>query len=112
MEYNIIQTSNQENKGMAQQKERGKQGRSPSSFHKQATTQPTLPKREEEKEKESEETIFPQLQDSKDPKRFHGRFFQHGQKINGIKVKRGEKNEIAIFSKERTLSPDVLNTLL
>ncbi|MBW0589463.1 hypothetical protein O181_129178 [Austropuccinia psidii MF-1] len=49
MEYTIIQTSNQNNQGKACQKERGKQGRSPSSFYQQASSQPTSPIREEEK---------------------------------------------------------------
>ncbi|MBW0586157.1 hypothetical protein O181_125872 [Austropuccinia psidii MF-1] len=53
-------------------KERGKQGRSPSSFYQQASSQPTSPRREEEQEKELEETIFPKLKDPKNPKRCHG----------------------------------------
>ncbi|MBW0465915.1 hypothetical protein O181_005630 [Austropuccinia psidii MF-1] len=64
MESTIIQTSSQGNKGIAPQKERGKQGRLPSSFYQQATSQPTSPRRAKEKEKEPEETIFAPLQDS------------------------------------------------
>ncbi|MBW0519905.1 hypothetical protein O181_059620 [Austropuccinia psidii MF-1] len=52
IESTIIQASNQEYKGIPCQKERGKQGRSPSSFYQQASSQPTSPRREEEKEKE------------------------------------------------------------
>ncbi|MBW0523731.1 hypothetical protein O181_063446 [Austropuccinia psidii MF-1] len=46
MESTIIQTSDQ--------KEGGKQGRSPSSFYQQASSQPTSPRMEEEQEKELE----------------------------------------------------------
>ncbi|MBW0522503.1 hypothetical protein O181_062218 [Austropuccinia psidii MF-1] len=38
MESTIIQTSKQKYKGLAQKKERGKQGRSPSSFYQKATS--------------------------------------------------------------------------
>ncbi|MBW0499273.1 hypothetical protein O181_038988 [Austropuccinia psidii MF-1] len=61
----IIQASNQKDKGVPCQKEGGKQGRSPSSFYQQASSQPTFPIREEEQAKGLEETIFPKLQDSK-----------------------------------------------
>ncbi|MBW0545928.1 hypothetical protein O181_085643 [Austropuccinia psidii MF-1] len=71
MESTIIQASNQKDKGVPCQKEGGKQGRSPSSFYQQASSQPTSPRREEEQEKELEETIIPKLQDLKNPKRFH-----------------------------------------
>ncbi|MBW0497207.1 hypothetical protein O181_036922 [Austropuccinia psidii MF-1] len=50
-------------KGVPCQKEGGKQGRSPSSFYQQASSQPTSPRREEEQEKELEETVFLKLQD-------------------------------------------------
>ncbi|MBW0588068.1 hypothetical protein O181_127783 [Austropuccinia psidii MF-1] len=39
MESTIIQTSNQEDQGVQFQKERGKQGRSPSSFYQKASSQ-------------------------------------------------------------------------
>ncbi|MBW0579929.1 hypothetical protein O181_119644 [Austropuccinia psidii MF-1] len=52
MDSTIIQTSNQEDKGISFQKERCKQGRSPSSFYQQAQSQPTSPRREEEQEQE------------------------------------------------------------
>ena len=68
MESTVIQTSNQKNQGLPHQKEGGNQGRSPSSFYQQAPSQPTSPRREEEQEKELEETIFPKLQDSQNPK--------------------------------------------
>ncbi|MBW0501543.1 hypothetical protein O181_041258 [Austropuccinia psidii MF-1] len=68
MESTIIQTSYQKDKGVQFQKEGGMQGRSPCSFYQQATSQPTSPRGKEEKEKELEETIFPKLQDSKNPK--------------------------------------------
>ncbi|MBW0491222.1 hypothetical protein O181_030937 [Austropuccinia psidii MF-1] len=67
-EWPIIQASNQKDKGMAQQKEGGKQGRSLSSFYHHAKSQPTPPRVEEEQEKELEETISPRLQDSKNLK--------------------------------------------
>ncbi|MBW0551356.1 hypothetical protein O181_091071 [Austropuccinia psidii MF-1] len=68
MESTIIQTSNQKYQGVPFPKEGGNQGRSPSSFYEQAPSQPTSPRREEEQEKELEKTIFPKLQDSKNPK--------------------------------------------
>ncbi|MBW0554689.1 hypothetical protein O181_094404 [Austropuccinia psidii MF-1] len=68
MESTIIQASNQKEKGVPCQKEGGKQGRSPSSFYQQASSQPTFPRREAEQEKELQDTIFPKLQDSKNPK--------------------------------------------
>ncbi|MBW0502457.1 hypothetical protein O181_042172 [Austropuccinia psidii MF-1] len=111
MESTIIQTSNQKYKGLSQQKEGGKQERSPSSFYQQATSQPTSPKREEEQEKELEENIFPKLQDSKNPKVFHGQFSQHGKDLHGIQGQRGAKNEKPPFFKEITFSPYLLNTL-
>ncbi|MBW0537735.1 hypothetical protein O181_077450 [Austropuccinia psidii MF-1] len=55
--------------GVPLQKEGGKQVRSPSSLYQQASSQPTSPRREEEQEKELEETIFPKLQDCKNPKK-------------------------------------------
>ncbi|MBW0573628.1 hypothetical protein O181_113343 [Austropuccinia psidii MF-1] len=55
IELTIIQTSNQQCKGVPCQKEGGKQGRSPSSFYQQASSQPTSPRREEEQDKELEE---------------------------------------------------------
>ncbi|MBW0493665.1 hypothetical protein O181_033380 [Austropuccinia psidii MF-1] len=67
MESTIIQTSNKKDKALEQQKEGGKQVRSPRSFYQQATSHPTSPRREEQ-EKELEETIFPKLQDPKNSK--------------------------------------------
>ncbi|MBW0465034.1 hypothetical protein O181_004749 [Austropuccinia psidii MF-1] len=46
-------------RGVAQQKERGKSGRSPSSFYQQATRQPNSPGGKDEQEKELLETMFP-----------------------------------------------------
>ncbi|MBW0565632.1 hypothetical protein O181_105347 [Austropuccinia psidii MF-1] len=111
MESNIIQTSNQKNQGVPCQNKGGNQERSPSSFYQQAPSQPTSPRREEEQEKELEKTIFPKLQDSKNPKRCHGQCLQHGQNLDGIRGQGGAKNETTSFLKEITLSPDVLNTL-
>ncbi|MBW0559899.1 hypothetical protein O181_099614 [Austropuccinia psidii MF-1] len=111
MESTIIQTSNQKDQGVPCQKEGGNQGRSPSSFYQQAPSQPTSPRREEEQEKELEKTIFPKLQDSKDPKRCHGQCLQHGQNLDGIQGQGGAKNETTSFPKEITLSPDVVNSL-
>ncbi|MBW0488364.1 hypothetical protein O181_028079 [Austropuccinia psidii MF-1] len=68
MESTIIQTSNQKYQGIPCQKERSKQGNSPSSFYQQASSQPNSPGREEDKEKEFQETIFPKLKDPKNPK--------------------------------------------
>ncbi|MBW0525895.1 hypothetical protein O181_065610 [Austropuccinia psidii MF-1] len=111
MESTIIQASNQEDQGVPCQKERGKQGRSPSSFYQQASSQPTSPRREEEQEKELEETIFPKLQDPKNPKRCHGQCLQHGQNLDGIQGQRGRKNETTSFPKQIAFSPDVVKTL-
>ncbi|MBW0591612.1 hypothetical protein O181_131327 [Austropuccinia psidii MF-1] len=93
MECTIIQASNPKDKRVQFQKEGGKQGRTPSSFYQQASSQATSPRREEEKEKGLEETIFPKLQDPKNSKRFHGKCFQHSQNLDGIQGQRGTKNE-------------------
>ncbi|MBW0477736.1 hypothetical protein O181_017451 [Austropuccinia psidii MF-1] len=45
IECTIIQTLNQKGKGFPQQKEGGKQERSPSSFYQQASSQPASPRR-------------------------------------------------------------------
>ncbi|MBW0520679.1 hypothetical protein O181_060394 [Austropuccinia psidii MF-1] len=110
IESTIIQASKQENKGIPCQKERGKQGRSLSSFYQQASSQSASPRREEEEE-ELEETIFPKLQDPKNLKRCHGQCLQHGQNLDVIQGQRGTKKEITPFPKEIILSPDVVNTL-
>ncbi|MBW0566145.1 hypothetical protein O181_105860 [Austropuccinia psidii MF-1] len=60
MESTVIQASNPKDQGVPLQKEGGKQGRSPSSFYQQASSQPTSPRGEEEQEKELEETNIPQ----------------------------------------------------
>ncbi|MBW0514141.1 hypothetical protein O181_053856 [Austropuccinia psidii MF-1] len=112
MESTIIQTSNQEDQGMPDQKEGGKQRRSPSSFYQQAPSQPTSPRSEEEQEKELEKTIFPRLQHFKNLKRCHGKCLQHGPNLDGIQGQRGTKNETTSFPKEITLSPDFGNTLI
>ncbi|MBW0561448.1 hypothetical protein O181_101163 [Austropuccinia psidii MF-1] len=111
MESTIIQSSNQKEQRVSCQKGGGNQGRSPSSFYQKAPSQPTSPRREEEQEKELGKTIFPKLQDSKNPKRCHGQCLQNGQNLDGIQGQGGAKNEITSFPKEITLSPDVLNTL-
>ncbi|MBW0515531.1 hypothetical protein O181_055246 [Austropuccinia psidii MF-1] len=111
MESTIIQTSNQKDQGVPCQKEGGNQGRSPSSFYQQAPSQPTSPRREEEQEKELEKTIFPKLQDSKNPKRCHGQCLQHGQNLDVIQEQGGAKNETTSFPKEIALCADVVNTL-
>ncbi|MBW0518664.1 hypothetical protein O181_058379 [Austropuccinia psidii MF-1] len=111
MELTIIQSKNQKDKGMAQQKEGGKQRRSPSGFYQKASSQPTSPGRKKKQEKELEETILPQLQDTQNPKRCHGKFFKHGQKFDGIKEQRGTENETTIFTKAVILSPDFVNNL-
>ncbi|MBW0588077.1 hypothetical protein O181_127792 [Austropuccinia psidii MF-1] len=111
MESTVIQASNQKYQGVPLQKEGGNQGRSPSSFYQQVSSQPTSPRMEEEQEKELEETIFPKLQDSKNLKRFHGQYLQHGQNFDGIHRQGGAKNETTPFPKGLTLSPDVVNTL-
>ncbi|MBW0546180.1 hypothetical protein O181_085895 [Austropuccinia psidii MF-1] len=103
MESTIIQTSNQNNQGVPCQNEGGNQGRSPSSFYQQAPSQPTSPRRKEELEK----TIFPKLQDSKNPKRCHGKCLQHGQNLDGIQGKGGSKNETTLFPKDIPFSTDV-----
>ncbi|MBW0590508.1 hypothetical protein O181_130223 [Austropuccinia psidii MF-1] len=104
MESTIIQTSNQKDQGVPCQKKGGNQGRSPSSFYQQAPSQPTSPRREEEK-KELEKTIFPKLQDLKNLKGCHGQGIQHGQNLDGIQGQGRTKNETASFPK------DVVNTL-
>ncbi|MBW0578154.1 hypothetical protein O181_117869 [Austropuccinia psidii MF-1] len=93
-------------KGVPCQKEGEKQGRSPSSSYQKAS-----PRVEEEQEKKLEETILPKLQDPKNPKECHGKCFQNGQNLNGIQGKRGRKNVETPFTKEITLSPDVVSNL-
>ncbi|MBW0510210.1 hypothetical protein O181_049925 [Austropuccinia psidii MF-1] len=110
MESTIIQNSNQKDKGLPGTKDGGNQGRSPSSSYQQATSQPTLPRREEEQEKKLEKAIFPKLKDSKNPKRCNGQCLQHGQNLHGIQRQGGAKNETTSFPKEITLSPDFVNT--
>ncbi|MBW0512592.1 hypothetical protein O181_052307 [Austropuccinia psidii MF-1] len=109
MESTIIQTSNQNDKGVPCQKEEGKQGGSPSSFYQQASGPPTSPRREEEQEKELKETIFPKLKDPKNPKKCYGKCFQQGQNLEGIQGQRGTKDETTSFPKELNFSPDVVN---
>ncbi|MBW0498856.1 hypothetical protein O181_038571 [Austropuccinia psidii MF-1] len=111
MESTIIQASNQKNKGVPCQKEGGKQGRSPICFYQQASSQKSSQRREEEPGKELEESIFPKLQDFKNPKRCHGKCLQHGHNLDEIQEQRGTNNEKTSFPKEITLSPDALNTL-
>ncbi|MBW0520247.1 hypothetical protein O181_059962 [Austropuccinia psidii MF-1] len=73
MEYTITQTSNPKDQGVPCQKRRRNPRNKPQCFYQQAPSQPTSPKREEEQEQELEKTIFPKLQDSKNPKGFHGK---------------------------------------
>ncbi|MBW0560550.1 hypothetical protein O181_100265 [Austropuccinia psidii MF-1] len=100
MESTVIQASNQKDQGVPLQKEGGKQGRSPSSFYQQASSQPTSPRREEEQENEMEETIFPKLQDSKNPERCHGKCLQYGQNFDGIKDKEEKRMSQPHFPKK------------
>ncbi|MBW0560599.1 hypothetical protein O181_100314 [Austropuccinia psidii MF-1] len=93
MESPFILPLNQKDQGVPLQKQGGEQGRSPSSFHQQASSQPTSPKGEEEQEKELDRTIFTKLRDSKNTKIFHGQWLQHGQNLNGIQGQ-GEKRMI------------------
>ncbi|MBW0536095.1 hypothetical protein O181_075810 [Austropuccinia psidii MF-1] len=60
MESTVIQGSNQKDQGVALQKESGKQGRSPSSFYEQSSSQPTTQTGEEEQEKKMEGNHIPQ----------------------------------------------------
>ncbi|MBW0509765.1 hypothetical protein O181_049480 [Austropuccinia psidii MF-1] len=100
MKSTIIQTSNQKDKGLPQQKEGGKQGRIPSIFYQKTTSQRASPRREEEQETELEETILPKLQDPKNPKRFHGQCLQHGHNFDGIQGQGGQKMRHPHFPKE------------
>ncbi|MBW0565641.1 hypothetical protein O181_105356 [Austropuccinia psidii MF-1] len=90
MESTIMQASNQEDREILFQKERGKPGIIPSSFYQQASSQPNSPRREEKQEKEFEETIIPKLQAPKNPKRCHGQCLKHGQNLDGIRGQRGK----------------------
>ncbi|MBW0464157.1 hypothetical protein O181_003872 [Austropuccinia psidii MF-1] len=110
MELTIIQTSDQKDKGIPCQKDGGKQGRCPSSFYQKATSQPTSQRGAEEQEKELEETIFPKLKNSKNPKRCHGQCLQHDQNLHGSQEQRLKKNETTPLTKEINLSPDFVNT--
>ncbi|MBW0542135.1 hypothetical protein O181_081850 [Austropuccinia psidii MF-1] len=64
MESTIIQTSTQKDKGLAQQKEGGNQGRSPSSFHQKAS----LHKKERRKRKRNGGNLIPQGKRSQESK--------------------------------------------
>ncbi|MBW0498992.1 hypothetical protein O181_038707 [Austropuccinia psidii MF-1] len=77
----------------------------------EASSQPNSPKREEEKENKLEETIFPKLQEPKNPKRCHGQCLQNGQNLDGIQGQRGTKNETTSFPQEIPFFPDVVNAL-
>ncbi|MBW0586483.1 hypothetical protein O181_126198 [Austropuccinia psidii MF-1] len=76
----------------------------------EAPSQPTSPIMEEQQENKLEKTIFPKLQDSKNPKRCHGKCLQHGQNLDRIQGQGGARNEKTSFPKEIALSPDVVNT--
>ncbi|MBW0581843.1 hypothetical protein O181_121558 [Austropuccinia psidii MF-1] len=65
----IIQASSQKDQEIPCRKERSKQGRSPSGFYQKVSSQLTFPRREEEKQKELEEAIFPELHDPKNLKK-------------------------------------------
>ncbi|MBW0463100.1 hypothetical protein O181_002815 [Austropuccinia psidii MF-1] len=83
--WNLLSSRPQiKNKGLAQQKEGGKKGRSPSSFYQKATSWPTSARREEEKDQEWEETILHKLQDSKNPRICHEKCLEHGQNLDRI----------------------------
>ncbi|MBW0545231.1 hypothetical protein O181_084946 [Austropuccinia psidii MF-1] len=111
MESTIIQTSDKKDKGITCQKEGGKQAISPNSFYQKAESQPPSPREEGEKGKEFQETIFPKLQDSKNPRRYPGQCIKHCQNLDGIQGQRGTRNETPPFPKEINLSTDVVNTL-
>ncbi|MBW0556371.1 hypothetical protein O181_096086 [Austropuccinia psidii MF-1] len=66
----------------------------------EAPSQPTSPRREEERQKEFEKTIFPKLQDSKNPKRCHGKCLQHGQKLGEFKDKEDQRMRQPHFPKK------------
>ncbi|MBW0585531.1 hypothetical protein O181_125246 [Austropuccinia psidii MF-1] len=90
MESTIIQTSNQNDQRTPCQKERGKQGRSPSSFYQKASSQSNSPRREEEQEKEMEEIIILKIQDPKNSKRCHGQCLHMGRTLMEFKDKEGQ----------------------
>ncbi|MBW0492319.1 hypothetical protein O181_032034 [Austropuccinia psidii MF-1] len=93
------QNLKKKSKGLARQKEGGKQGRSPSSFHQKATSHPTSQRTDGEQERKLEETISPKLQKTKNQKGCNLKWFQHGQNLDGIQGKRGKKNETTPFPK-------------
>ncbi|MBW0578736.1 hypothetical protein O181_118451 [Austropuccinia psidii MF-1] len=59
MQSTIIKTSNPKDKRLAQKKEGGKQGRSPSSFYQHATSQPTPHKKKKKKKKDWRKPYYP-----------------------------------------------------
>ncbi|MBW0532761.1 hypothetical protein O181_072476 [Austropuccinia psidii MF-1] len=75
----------------------------------EAPSQPTSPRREEEKEKELNKTIFPKLQDSKNPKGCQGQCIQHGQNLDEIQGQGRTKNDATSIRKEITWCKDVSN---
>ncbi|MBW0587952.1 hypothetical protein O181_127667 [Austropuccinia psidii MF-1] len=56
----------------------------PVASTKKPQASPLLQEGKKNKKKELEKTIFPKLQDSKNPKRCHGRCVQHGQNLDRI----------------------------
>ncbi|MBW0506552.1 hypothetical protein O181_046267 [Austropuccinia psidii MF-1] len=84
MDFTIITTLKQKDEGLSQKKEGVKQGRTPSIFYQEDTSQPTSTRRGEEQEKELEQTIFPKLKDPKTPKGYHVRCLQNGHNLDGI----------------------------
>ncbi|MBW0464610.1 hypothetical protein O181_004325 [Austropuccinia psidii MF-1] len=86
MESAIIKASNQKYKGLGQQKAGGKQERSPSSFYKKASSQPTSPRRGNEQEKKNLRNHTPPVT------RCHGTNLQHGQNLDEIQGKTGARN--------------------
>ncbi|MBW0554943.1 hypothetical protein O181_094658 [Austropuccinia psidii MF-1] len=81
-------------------KEGGKQGRSPISFYQQASSQPTSPRKEEEQEKELEETIFPKLQDPKNQKDSMDNIFNIARTFMELKNKEKQRMRQHHFPKK------------
>ncbi|MBW0513351.1 hypothetical protein O181_053066, partial [Austropuccinia psidii MF-1] len=110
IKYTIIQTSNQKDQGIPCKKERGKQGRSPSSSYQQASSQPASQEGKKNKKRNWNRPYSSSYRILKIQKKCHGQCLQHGQNHDGIQVQRGTKNATTSFPKETTFTPDVVNT--
>ncbi|MBW0472750.1 hypothetical protein O181_012465 [Austropuccinia psidii MF-1] len=80
------------------------------STKKPKSSQPPQ-ERKKNKKNNLRKPYFSKLQDPKNPNRFPGKCFQHGQNLHGIQEQREAENDQTRFPKEVPFYPDVVNTL-